>query len=163
MTDEIHPGSQPTSAPTAPKSKTWLWITSGIVAFLAIGAAIAIPISVSNSQAEEAEKAAQAAERERLATFSTATRDCGFAGSDGVEVLDGGEAVTLSRVSKFDGPSVEDMSCFLDELDAPSAIQSKIGSTRALDGVQQDDWDGYEIEWRYHPDDGATLTIEHTD
>lgn len=170
MTDQPSPESaQPAAAPAGvaqPKSRTGLWVGLGVAAILVVGAAIAIPISIGNAQAaeeREQERAELAAENARLAIFRRAVEECGFAGFDGVEILDGGEAITLSRVAKVNGPAFGDLSCFLDEIGAPQSIESKIGATRALDGVQSDDWGGFEIEWRYHPDDGATVTVEHVD
>ena len=51
----------------------------------------------------------------------------------------------------------------LNKLDAPQSVASKIGQTRALDGRQADEWDGYEISWSYHPDDGASIVVERQD
>ena len=30
-------------------------------------------------------------------------------------------------------------------------------------GVVETDWDGYEAQWTYHPDNGLNMTIEPTD
>lgn len=51
------------------------------------------------------------------------------------------------------------LGCALEQLDAPARVTEAVNSTRALDGVQDAEWDGYEAEWRYHPDDGVNLII----
>lgn len=49
--------------------------------------------------------------------------------------------------------------CILAETDAPSVVDSRLGETRAIDGTQQIEWDGWEMYWNYHPDTGAGITI----
>lgn len=56
-----------------------------------------------------------------------------------------------------------DIECVLDELAAPQSIVAKMGSTRALDGMQTADWSGYEATWTYHPDDGLDLILTETE
>jgi len=34
-----------------------------------------------------------------------------------------------------------------------------INTTRALDGTQSDEWDGYKARWTYHPDAGVRITF----
>ena len=46
------------------------------------------------------------------------------------------------------------VSCVLGELDAPSSVAAHMEQTRALDGTQSEEWDGFEVSWTYHPDDG---------
>ncbi|MCK2024077.1 hypothetical protein KZC52_14150 [Microbacterium sp. kSW2-24] len=156
-----------TDAPSsveAPKRRRGLWISIAVAAVIVVGAAIAIPVSIANAEAAEkaaAEQAAAKAERDRLAAFGLALGECNTRPSVNVEILDDDETLSLHRVGKYNGPAYDDMLCILRELGAPAALESKIGATRALDGAQTDDWPGYEIEWRYHPDDGATVLIEH--
>ena len=49
--------------------------------------------------------------------------------------------------------------CVLNSLQVPDRVRSHIDSTRALDGMQEDSWDGFNARWSYHPDDGVTITI----
>jgi hypothetical protein len=49
--------------------------------------------------------------------------------------------------------------CVLDALAVPERVLDHIGTTRALDGQQEDSWDNYQARWTYHPDDGVNLTI----
>ncbi len=45
----------------------------------------------------------------------------------------------------------------------PERVRNHVASTRALDGIQEDDWNGYSAQWSYHPDDGLSITIWVTD
>lgn len=164
MTDQPEPAPGLSPTVSRPNRRTGLWVGIGAAALVLVGAAIAIPVSIANAQAAEekaAEQAAREAELERLATFTSAMNECEMTSGSGVEILDLGEAINLTRVGKYDGPEYEEMLCVLEEIGAPSSLESKIAATRALDGVQRDDWAGFTIEWRYHPDDGATVLIEH--
>lgn len=165
MTDAPEPDRDDDIDPAPHAKRRRLWVGLGAVAaVLVIAAAIAIPLSIANAKAEEeaaAERAAAAAEAARLKAFAGAFQACGTPASQYLEILDGGEALSIAGVGKYYGPSYQNLLCLLGELDAPDTLESKIGATRALDGVQTDEWAGYEIEWRYHPDDGATVLIEH--
>ncbi|MDQ7877387.1 hypothetical protein Q9R08_05285 [Microbacterium sp. QXD-8] len=88
---------------------------------------------------------------------------CGVA--DYSEILDDGQAIELTGVGQnLNSPvQLENVQCVLKKLDAPTAVASKIGQTRALDGRQSDEWEGYEASWTYHPDDGASIIIERTE
>lgn len=115
--------------------------------------------------AADAERAAEQAERDRLRLFSNALWTCDIEQGNGVEILDAGEAIEFRGVGRSFASAVQlsDIDCFLDEIDAPTVVSSKIGSTRALDGTQGDSWNGVEATWRYHPDSGATITFEHAE
>ena len=52
--------------------------------------------------------------------------------------------------------------CVLDETGAPSSVGTKIDSTTALMGRQSDSWDGLEVSWSYHPDNGLDAVFETT-
>lgn len=51
------------------------------------------------------------------------------------------------------------MTCVLDSLDAPAVVRSHLTGTRALDGVQEDTWDGFSARWSYHPNSGMDLAV----
>ena len=40
-----------------------------------------------------------------------------------------------------------------------SYVADHINTTRALDGTQSDEWDGYKARWTYHPDAGVRITF----
>ncbi len=45
-------------------------------------------------------------------------------------------------------------------LDLPDSLIEKMSSTRALDGIQSSEYDGLEVSWSYHPDDGLEVIYE---
>lgn len=57
------------------------------------------------------------------------------------------------------GGTIDDLRCLRKRLQIPVRVMNAIGSTRALDGTQQDSWDDLQARWTYHPDDGLDLTI----
>lgn len=157
----------PSTEPPSQKRRQALWVV--IAAVVVIGAAIAIPTVLNGqAQAEEARveaerKAAAQAEAERLDELRAVLARCGIQIDATTTLLDGGEAVEITRVAKYDGPSIDDLYCALERLHAPQSLEAKIGQTRALDGRQEYEWDEFAISWTYHPDDGATVLIERTD
>jgi type II secretory pathway pseudopilin PulG len=159
----------PTTEPHARKSRRGLWVVIAVAAVVVVGAAIAVPaVLIGQAQAEEARveaarRAAAQAEAERLDELRAVLDRCGIQIDATTTLLDGGEAVEITRVSKFDGPSVDELYCALERLHAPQSLEAKIGQTRALDGRQEYEWDEFAISWTYHPDDGATVLIERTD
>jgi len=60
------------------------------------------------------------------------------------------------------GDSLENLACILRKTGAPSYVVTHIESTRALDGNQSDEWDGYKARWTYHPDAGLRITFIDT-
>jgi hypothetical protein len=156
-----------------------MWISGAAVLLVIIAVAIAVPISIGNQQRAEAaaeaaavkkaaaDKAEKAAKKEeaRLNRFNATLAACGIyiTQVDGVEILDDGEAIEFTGVAQTFASDLQtsDLYCFLEKLEAPDSLESKIGQTRALDGRQAEDWDGFTIEWSYHPDDGANVIVEH--
>jgi len=77
-----------------------------------------------------------------------------------VLVGDGGGSLTMQTLGKKTaGASFAEMECVFSELDMTDAIRSEVGTTRALDGRQTADWDGYHASWTYHPSDGLHMVI----
>jgi hypothetical protein len=93
----------------------------------------------------------------------TAMLECGLIkGSDGVTLGDDETSLVLDtgESSGISGATAEATECVLRELGMPDATWNKIETTRALDGRQDDEWDGYSASWTYHPDDGLNVTVE---
>jgi len=53
--------------------------------------------------------------------------------------------------------------CVLDETDAPASVTSELEQTTALMGRQETDWEGVEMSWSYHPDDGLSAVLTTSD
>lgn len=163
------PSGMPGQPSQRKRRARWPWLV-GVAAVIVLASAIAIPLSLTaaaeaaeREAAAEAAREAAAAEEARLAMFTDARTACGIGGMSTVTTLDGGEALEMWRVTKFDGPTYATMVCVLEELGAPASVEVAIGQTRALDGRQSDAWDGFEASWTYHPDNGASILIEHAD
>ena len=93
----------------------------------------------------------------------SALLDCGLIkGSDGVTLGDEETSLVLDtgESSGISGATAEATECVLRGLGMPDSTWNKIETTRALDGRQDDDWDGYSVSWTYHPDDGLNVTVE---
>lgn len=82
----------------------------------------------------------------------------------GVEsaVDDGGKSLSLDTEGKEDGSgdTLIQVACVLKTTKAPNSVVERMDHTRALDGTQTGDWDGYHATWSYHPDTGMFLLIE---
>lgn len=79
-----------------------------------------------------------------------------------VSVEDGGTTLIVNTKPEDEdalGLSSLALECVYEELDVPSHITARIGATRALDGRQDGEWDGFEASWGYHPDAGANLIV----
>ncbi len=62
---------------------------------------------------------------------------------------------TLTYDGRPDDPETfNQVRCILKALGAPSSVEPRMGSTRALDGTQRESWEGFTATWTYHPDDG---------
>lgn len=51
--------------------------------------------------------------------------------------------------------------CILRGLLAPDYIFENLSQTRALDGLLEESWGEFRVNWRYHPDTGVQMTIIH--
>jgi hypothetical protein len=60
------------------------------------------------------------------------------------------------------GLGFDDFDCVLTELGAPQSVVAAVGQTRALDGRQSSEWDGFEASYTYHPDSGMQMVITKT-
>lgn len=80
----------------------------------------------------------------------------------GVEITDGGSTMLFDGrgTEDFFGAPFEALACIQEKLKMPAAVVAHIGATRALDGRQQDSWDGFTASWSYHPDNGTDLIIQ---
>lgn len=57
------------------------------------------------------------------------------------------------------GLPISSLNCAFKQLNMPSWVRSRIGSTRALDGEKSASWSGYKAFWTYHPEDGLNMTV----
>lgn len=86
---------------------------------------------------------------------------CGLADAD---VLgDEGASLTIrtSGEERSSAHNIADVACLLSELDTPDHVIAHMDTTRALDGMQTDQWAEVAARWSYHPDSGMNLTLVH--
>lgn len=147
------PESAVTESPKNSRRKVYIVIGAAVAVALAAVSATLV-INARNAQAE-----ADRLEDHRVYQFTRAANGCGI---DPLtrEQLDNGDAFNLPRATKYDGATVDQVHCFLDELDAPESLKTKLGQTRALDGTQSAAWAEFEATWTYHPDSGLNLLVE---
>ena len=162
-TETCDPWQQPgspahLSSPVRPERSTgkpWVFGVVGLIIGFAVGA-IAGQLSA-GSPAAPAE--AQTVELSQLITDAVAA--CGVEESTGVNVMDEGTSLQLSTAGKeSSGASYVDVLCVLEELDVPDSVVARFGTTRALDGQQTADWNGFSASWGYHPDTGLDIVVE---
>jgi ABC-type glycerol-3-phosphate transport system substrate-binding protein len=63
-----------------------------------------------------------------------------------------------------DHDDIDDVVCLALATGMPDAVVERIDHTRALDGMQRDDWSyqdiDFEASWTYHPDNGMFIVVE---
>ena len=92
--------------------------------------------------------------------FWRVATDCG----GNAYVQDHGKSISFDTQGEEDStyddaPSMDVVGCVLVGLDTPDYVLDHIDATRALDGMQTDEWNGVMGRWTYHPDDGLNLTL----
>ncbi|MBB4750447.1 hypothetical protein [Actinoplanes lobatus] len=147
----------PTSAPKK-FGKVPVFASAAVASFVLFGGAAVVLAVVAQSDAGQG--AAAAIGLEKHSSLQDVQASCDPAGK-GTDIADDGHTLI------FDGTGEEDYSgvpydaeqCVFDALKMPVAVQAHIGDTRALDGRQQESWDGITASWTYHPDDGLDMII----
>jgi hypothetical protein len=85
--------------------------------------------------------------------------------SDFLQVGDEGRSLTIANAPQGGDLSalltIPTLACVLGEVGAPDSLNAKIEQTSALMGRQEEAWDGYALEWSYHPDDGVSAVLTH--
>ena len=90
--------------------------------------------------------------------FEKAVAACPAVAAD--VVSDKGKSIHLSgEGEEAKGMAMEDIACVFSDLDLPSSVVAKIDRTNSLMGVQTETWEGMEISWTYHPDNGADFIL----
>jgi hypothetical protein len=60
---------------------------------------------------------------------------------------------------KSPGLEIEDLACALKYMQVPSFVVTTMDETRALDGIQREEYGNFKISWTYHPDNGLDVVI----
>jgi hypothetical protein len=81
----------------------------------------------------------------------------------GAQLKDGGRTLILDAVQErsyqINALLTTDYSCVIKILKMPAFIESKVGSTRAIDGMQRAQWNKVSAFWTFHPDDGLNIVF----
>lgn len=99
-----------------------------------------------------------------LHPLATAADQCG---ADAPYATFGDNYSTLELDAKgqddSDGLTMESIRCVLAKLGVTDAVlRHMMDQTRALDGMQSDEWDGYKARWTFAPGSGLTVVIAQT-
>ncbi len=91
-------------------------------------------------------------------TFKRAQSSC--SATSGVSVLDNGKTLVLDMMGEdeWSGASYADVICVISAVNTPGYIVNQMQNTRALDGMQDAEYDGISVQWNYHPDTGLDVT-----
>lgn len=125
----------------------------------ALAAALVVTGCAGDSgEAEPAEAAATTTEAP-VRVLVDAAQACGLANA-GVLGDDGASLnINTGGAERSSDQDVEDLGCVLFELETPDHVITHLDTTRALDGMQEDEWGEISARWTYHPDNGLDVTL----
>lgn len=91
--------------------------------------------------------------------FEKAYDTCGT--PSGITVSDGGTTITIDGNGEYQtyGADIYDIACVLSEVNTPSYITSSMDTTNSLMGRQTASFDGIDVSWSYHPDNGLDIVL----
>ena len=159
-------------SPARKPSKLVLFLVGGIASVLVIGGVIIAVVTMSGPTALEraAEKCTSEDALEGYTDgfeddedFKQKIMDAAREHIVGAAVAEDDGKTLIVRTEPADddplGMSSVALECVQNKLNVPEWLQESIASTRALDGRQTGEWDGYSAQWGYHPDNGLHLII----
>lgn len=136
-------GPPPQQAPKSSKTLVIVLIAIvGVLVLAVIGVFAAVLIAGSSSAATAYEKCSELVPESTAATLSADK-----------------QSIFYSSGSTPYSEDFQMLDCLLETTGAPSAVDSRMGHTRALDGTQDAEWDGWSAFWTYHPDAGLDVTF----
>jgi len=92
--------------------------------------------------------------------LQAALESCADTYSGHIEVLDDGKTLSIDgKGEEHQGATFTEIDCVLSAIPVPSYVTSRMDQTRALDGMQREKFDTYDISWSYHPDNGLDIVI----
>jgi len=96
--------------------------------------------------------------------ITDAVASCGVAASSGITFAEDGQSLVFDGKGEDDfiGGDFRDVECLLNALEAPSTIWAQMLKTTSLMGQQESDFDGINVSWSYHPDNGLNVNFEIT-
>jgi len=81
------------------------------------------------------------------------------------KVSDEGKSITIDGYGEDDysGADLYDTVCVLDAIKTPEYVISNMETTNSLMGRQSATFDGIDISWSYHPDNGLDIVVHKSD
>jgi hypothetical protein len=78
----------------------------------------------------------------------------------GITVSDGGKTLIINGQGEDSyGATIYDTACVLSAVGTPTYILSNMETTNSLMGRQSDTFDGIDVSWSYHPDNGLDVVL----
>lgn len=78
----------------------------------------------------------------------------------GITVSDEGKTLVINGMGEDSyGATIYDTACVLSEIGTPTYILSNMETTNSLMGRQSDTFDGIDVSWSYHPDNGLDVVV----
>ena len=95
-----------------------------------------------------------------VSPFQHAQDGC-VTGQGKTSIEDGGKTLIIDGSGEGDpaGITGEELTCLFTQMKMPESVKAHVFETRALDGRQEDTWDGFRASWTYHPDDGLDMIV----
>ena len=91
-----------------------------------------------------------------------AMTNCDVVDASGFTLAEDNQSLVFDGAGKesYFGGDFSDLVCVLNDLKAPSTIESRMLSTNSLMGVQNAEFDGISVSWSYHPNNGLDANME---
>lgn len=125
-----------------------------------LGGAAALGVLVALSACGGGSDTASSASATQESLIQKSIHECGLKGSNFMSLGDDGNTLTLQGAPKYgDGLSFDQIKCVVTTTGGPDSVASKMGQTRALDGMQNATWGDYEATWTFHPDNGMNVIL----
>jgi hypothetical protein len=88
--------------------------------------------------------------------------NCDVTDASGFTLAEDNQSLVFDGAGKesYFGGDFSDLVCVLNDLNAPSTIESRMLSTNSLMGVQNAEFDGIAVSWSYHPNNGLDANME---
>lgn len=151
----ISPGftAEPTAATPAPQKRR-----SPVVAIVAAAAVLTIALAAAVVWALTQDEVPLPGPLEQKTQLRAAYETCNRVG----ELSDADKTMFLDGEGNDSGSGTLDTGqivCILEALDTPTYVTTAMENTRALDGRQSEEWEGFETSWTFHPDEGLNVLI----
>lgn len=147
------PPDQPVSRPR-PRVSPILTGISGVAVGAGLTLAIVLPLTLGTGDGSPQAGGAGQANDHTSTALADAAQACGS--PDGVTVEDNGTTLAFNHrgEDEYSGGDITEIVCVFTELEMPTRISTHMSQTTSMDGRQTASWDGWEVQWSYHPDRG---------